>query len=65
MLFNNRVTIERDSNNKKIEDSLFAKLAEIVQPCEQNISKQNDIKLVSVEDALKELLELEKTSQRG
>ena len=60
---NDRITIERDQSIKKLEASLFQKLSDIVTPTAQEIPK-NNIRSVSPEEALKELLELEKTSQR-
>jgi len=62
-LNNDRITIERDQSIKKLEASLFQKLSDIVTPTAQEIPK-NNIRSVSPEEALKELLELEKTSQR-
>ena len=60
---NDRITIERDQSIKKLEASLFQKLSDIVTPTAQEIPK-NNIRSISPEEALKELLELEKTSQR-
>jgi len=62
-LNNDRITIERDQSIKKLEASLFQKLSDIVTPTAQEIPK-NNIRSISPEEALKELLELEKTSQR-
>lgn len=56
--------IERDNKTKMLESSLFQQLANIVTPALPEVPK-NNIKSVSVEDALKELLELEKTGQRN
>jgi len=58
-ILSNRVTIERDLTNKNLEASLFQKLADIVKPATPDIPKSN-VREVSVEDALRELAELEK-----
>ena len=61
-MFNSRVTITRDESNKQLEASIFSKLAEIVTPLVPE--KQPDqIMQVSIEDALKELLALEKETK--
>jgi len=61
-VFNSRVTITRDESNKQLEASIFSKLAEIVTPSVPE--KQPDqIMQVSIEDALKELLALEKETK--
>lgn len=61
-MFNSRVTITRDESNKQLEASIFSKLAEIVKPSVPE--KQPDqIMQVSIEDALKELLALEKETK--
>jgi len=61
-MFNSRVTITRDESNKQLEASIFSKLAEIVTPAVPE--KQPDqIMQVSIEDALKELLALEKETK--
>ena len=61
-MFNSRVTITRDESNKQLEASIFSKLAEIVKPPVPE--KQPDqIMQVSIEDALKELLALEKETK--
>lgn len=61
-MFNSRVTITRDESNKQLEASIFSKLAEIVTPSVPE--KQPDqIMQVSIEDALKELLALEKETK--
>jgi len=63
--WSNRVTIEKDPTTKKLEAELFQQMAEILKPVDPKpIESKNEIKSVSVEDAIKELLELEKTSQR-
>ena len=62
MLFN-RIQIERDSNCRKIENSVYERLANIVKPQEQKLSNDFNVKIISVEDALRELIEIEK-SQR-
>lgn len=59
-----KVHIERDQTNQKIENALFDKLADIVEPAKP-VQKSSLVKFVSVEDAIKELLELEKTNQRN
>jgi len=57
----NNIQIERDESVRKLEASLFNKMAEITGPTNTgiNITKSN-VKFVSMEDALKELIELEK-----
>ena len=61
-MFNSRVTITRYESNKQLEASIFSKLAEIVTPSVPE--KQPDqIMQVSIEDALKELLALEKETK--
>jgi len=61
-VFNSRVTITRDESNKQLEASIFSKLAEIVTPAVPK--KQPDqIMQVSIENALKELLALEKETK--
>jgi len=53
--------IERDPSINKLQSDVFAKMAEISKP-EPGEKKplQNDIKTISPEEAIKELLELEK-----
>lgn len=58
------VHIERDNTIKQQEASLFAQLANLVEPPKPKVEK-NQIKSISFEDALKELIEMEKTGQRG
>lgn len=58
------VHIDRDNTTKQLETSLFAHMASLVEPPKPTVEK-NQIKSVSFEDALKELLEIEKTSQRN
>jgi len=65
MLFNNKVFIERDSKNKEIEDKVFSKLADIVKPHTVEQPEKSSVKFVGIEDAIKELLEIEKTGQRN
>lgn len=61
-MFNNRVNIERDDKIAKLEDSLLKQMASIVEPPKQEEIK-NDVKSISFEDALKELLELERQTK--
>jgi len=58
-ILSNRVTIDRDPINKNLEATLFQKLAEIVTPVQPEILK-SQIRSIGVEEALKELMELEK-----
>ena len=54
---------ERDPAFKKLENSVFSKINELTkefeEPTSRPVHKQNDLKVVSIEDAIKELLELE------
>lgn len=53
--------IERDPSINKLQQDVFAKMAEISKPLpDEKIPLQVDIKTISPEEALKELLELEK-----
>jgi hypothetical protein len=61
-VFNSRVTITRDESNKQLEASIFSKLAEIVTPAVPE-KRPDQIMQVSIEDALKELLALEKETK--
>ncbi len=61
-MFNSRVTITRDESNKQLEASIFSKLAEIVTPTVPE-KRSDQIMQVSIEDALKELLALEKETK--
>lgn len=61
-MLSNRVQIERDNKIRNLENNVFSQLADIVNPEPPKTSKTNN-NTVSVEDALKELLEIEK-SQR-
>jgi len=58
-ILSNRVTIDRDPINKNLEATLFQKLAKIVTPVQPEILK-SQIRSIGVEEALKELMELEK-----
>lgn len=58
----NRISIQRDQTIRKLEASLFQQLADIVTPTIPDVPK-NEIKSVGVEDALRELIEIEKTGQ--
>ena len=53
----NGVTVTRDNTISNLEASLLQKMASIVEP--PVIEQKNNIKEVSVEDALKELLALQ------
>lgn len=60
----NRVQFTKDENQKNKEGEVYAKIAQIissVEPKRQEASSQNQIKAVGIEDAIRELLELEKT----
>jgi len=53
--------IERDPSINKLQSDVFAKMAEISKPGPgEKKPLQNDIKTISPEEAIKELLELEK-----
>lgn len=56
---------ERDPHFRKLENSVFSQINELTKEFEEPTSrpdyKQNDLKVVSIEDAMKELLELEKS----
>lgn len=62
MNIKSRVDIERDSKINNLEQTLFGKLSNIISAYEPKIEKQttNSINTVSVEDALKELLQMSK-----
>ena len=52
---------EKDPNINKLQQDVFAKMAEISKPTpDEKIPLQDDIKTISPEEALKELLEMEK-----
>lgn len=53
---------ERDPNLVGLENNIFSKMNEILGPDIKQSSPKTDVKFVSFEDALKELLELEKSS---
>ncbi|NDA63889.1 MAG: hypothetical protein EBX50_17955 [Chitinophagia bacterium] len=61
-MFNNRINFERDDKISKLEDSLLKQMASIVEPPKPEEVK-NNIKTISLEDALKELMELEKQTK--
>ena len=53
--------IERDPFINKLQQDVFAKMAEISKPLPgEKIPLRGDVKMISPEEALKELLELEK-----
>jgi hypothetical protein len=56
--------IERDPNLVNLENSVFSQLFELVKEEKppKPAYKQNELKVVSYEEALKELLELEKNN---
>tara|TARA_R110000868_G_scaffold241113_1_gene495685 strand:+ start:861 stop:1124 length:264 start_codon:yes stop_codon:yes gene_type:complete len=58
-------SFERDPNLIKLEHDLFSKLAQIVKPVQQTLPdvKESTVKHVSVEDAIRELIELERHQQ--
>jgi hypothetical protein len=49
---------ERDKNIKILETNIFSKMNEILGP-EIDTGPKNNLKFVSVEDAIKELIEIE------
>ena len=55
---------ERDPHFRKLENSVFSKINELTKEFEEPTYrpdyKKADLKVVSIEDAMKELLELEK-----
>jgi hypothetical protein len=53
---------ERDPNLVGLESNIFSKMNEILGPDIKQPVPKTDVKFVSFEDALKELLELEKTN---
>ncbi len=53
---------ERDPNLVGLESNIFSKMNEILGPDIKQPGPKTDVKFVSFEDALKELLELEKTN---
>jgi hypothetical protein len=63
--FSGTPQIERDPESLKLEKSVFARIAELTKdhdiPKPINI-KSNNLRTVSYEEALKELLELEKSN---
>lgn len=50
---------ERDKNIKILENNIFSKMSDILGP-EIKSGPKDNLKFVSVEEAIKELLELEK-----
>lgn len=52
--------IERDPNIKKLEQDIFAKMQDIVKPEQQQVLDSTSIKHVSFEEAIKELIEMNK-----
>ena len=56
---------ERDPAFRKLENSVFSKINELTKEFEEPTNrldyKKADLKVVSIEDAMKELLELEKS----
>ena len=54
---------ERDPHFRKLENSVFSKINELTKEFEEPTSrpdyKKADLKVVSIEDAIKELIELE------
>lgn len=53
---------ERDPNLVGLENNIFSKMNEILGPDIKQPGPKTDVKYISFEDALKELLELEKSS---
>lgn len=62
MNIRSRVDIERDSKINNLEQSLLGQLSNIISSHEPRENKQitNQVQTISVEDALKELLQLTK-----
>lgn len=55
------IHIERDPNNKKLEVEVNNKLLEIykgIEPEEKRVINRSDVNIVTVEDAMKELLQM-------
>lgn len=61
--FNPRSSFERDPNLIKLEQSIFGRIQEIASDNNPTLPdyKNNGIQNISVEDAIKELIELEKS----
>jgi len=57
-----RVDIDRDSRINNLEQTLFGKLSDIISAYEPKTEKQDNtnIQNISLEDALKELLQISK-----
>lgn len=62
MSFYLKSLIERDKNILKLESEVFSKLKEISGPDIVQKNKQNEIKTINFEDAIKELLNIRKSS---
>jgi hypothetical protein len=60
-VYNKRVTFERDEKLVKLEAFLLQKMASIIQPPESEV--KNNIREVSLENAIKELINLEKQTK--
>lgn len=61
-MFGSSPEIERDQTNLKLQNSVFSKIREIMGEDEKPKlppNKTNDLKVYSVEDAIRELIELE------
>lgn len=58
------VTIDKDPSIRNLESAVWNQLASIVAPTPPPQNNKAALPMVSLEDALKELIELEKTSQR-
>lgn len=58
------VTIDKDPSIRNLESAVWNQLASIVAPTPPPQNNKTALPMVSLEDALKELIELEKTSQR-
>lgn len=54
--------IERDKTILKLESDVFSKLKEVAGPEIIGKTKQNEVKNVSFEDAIKELINIRKSS---
>lgn len=55
------IQIERDPNNRKLESEVNSKLLEIyqsIEPEKKPITNKDEVAFISVEDAMKELLEM-------
>lgn len=61
-MFDSRVTITRDESHKQLEASIFSKLAQMVAPAVPE-KRPGQVAEISIEDALRELLAMEKETK--